>query len=107
MTFTTTATRQKLSHIHPGDSEGSAPMSIFTAEFGIGLGYKDKPTLKLLNGVTGYEEFHIEDLLKNFPFKDTDRVMWCAGTPGRWDRVFVKGPEMNEVLKAVKQYLKL
>jgi hypothetical protein len=50
-------------------------------------------------GVTGYESFHISDVLRHEP---QSGMYWCAGTPGRWDSLFMPQPAVEILLAALR-----
>ncbi len=57
----------------------------------------DFPVIRISDGgVTGYESF----FLKEETIYDVTQYGWlaCAGTKGRWDRLFISAPEMGEAL---------
>lgn len=43
---------------------------------------------QVMNGVTGFESFNMERLLKNHKDRDGDFLL-CAGTKNRWDRLAI------------------
>lgn len=61
----------------------------------------EKDTVKITEGcVTGFESFHISDLLR----RNTQSGMyWCVGTPGLWDSLFMPQPQVDVLLKALKE----
>ena len=62
-----------------------------------------KNIVKCLNGVTGYESYYIDDILK---FKG-DIFAPCSGTKGRWNRLEVNYIEFREQLEIIiKEYNK-
>ena len=55
---------------------------------------------KLLNGVTGYESFYIDEYAEeNMPM-----FGWlaCIGTEGRWDKLFIPAEEMKKAFDNLK-----
>jgi hypothetical protein len=50
-------------------------------------------------GVTGHECFYISDLLKRQP---ENGMHWCAGTPGRWDSLYMPQYEVEILLSALR-----
>ncbi|UBF29883.1 hypothetical protein K9N68_37365 (plasmid) [Kovacikia minuta CCNUW1] len=58
-----------------------------------------RKVLKLLEGVTGWEAWYVEDI-KKFP-PDTETFAACAGTPGRWDTLLVNSADVMEVVRLV------
>ncbi len=55
---------------------------------------------RLINGVTGCESFYIDEYAKeNMPM-----FGWlaCAGTPKRWDTLFIPAEEMKKVFDKLK-----
>ena len=57
----------------------------------------EKNTVRCLNGITGYESYYIEDILKF----DGDIFAPCAGTKGSWNRLEVNYPELKEQLERI------
>jgi hypothetical protein len=55
-------------------------------------------------GVTGHESFHISDVLRREPMSG---MYWCAGTPGRWDSLFMPQPQVDVLLKTLKEKVSL
>jgi hypothetical protein len=51
-------------------------------------------------GVTGHESFHISHILRCKPMRG---MYWCAGTPGRWDSLFMPQPQVDVLLKTLKE----
>ena len=54
---------------------------------------------KLLNGVTGYESFYIDEYAKeNMP-----KFGWlaCMGTENRWDKLFIPAEEMKKAFSTI------
>ena len=57
----------------------------------------EKSTVRCLNGITGYESYYIEDILKF----DGDIFAPCAGTKGSWNRLEVNYSELKEQLERI------
>src|SRR5688572_3139447 len=96
------ATRIYLSRLSwNNNTDEDATSEVVDAIFTIRKGFDGRPTLKLENGPTGYEEFHINNLLSKYPYKQDFKLYWCAGTRSRWDAFYVEGPEMNKLLDEV------
>lgn len=55
----------------------------------------NKPSIQFLNGVTGYECFYVEDMMKC----ETDFIWLCAGTDGRYDSLKIETFEIQETLR--------
>lgn len=52
---------------------------------------------QLLNGVTGYESFYIDQDNANLNRMKEKGWLACAGTKGRWHRLFIPAEEMMRV----------
>ena len=62
----------------------------------------DRKVLTLLNGVTGYENWNISDLVEFGLFTDSNEFFCaCAGTPNRWDTLMLDCKQVQEVVKAL------
>ena len=63
--------------------------------------YVNTPHFRLLNGVTGYEAWYIdEEFIRN----TTKRGLWdCAGTKDRWDSLWISAEEMSKVFQDSKE----
>ena len=57
----------------------------------------------ILNGVTGWESFYIDSVYSNLD--DMRRFGWCAcaGTDGRYDRLFIPPEEMTKALQGIEK----
>lgn len=57
----------------------------------------EKNTVRCLNGITGYESYYIEDILKF----EGNIFTPCSGTAGSWNRLEVNYPELKEQLERI------
>jgi len=57
----------------------------------------------LLNGVTGWESFFIDSEYTNLDEMKESGWLACAGTPRRYDNLFVPAEEMQKALKEIDQ----
>ena len=57
----------------------------------------------ILNGVTGWESFHIDSQYTNLNGMKESGWLACAGTPRRYDKLFVPAEEMQKVLEKIEQ----
>lgn len=74
--------------------------SIIELEYEINEKDDHSLVFQLINGVTGYESFYIDDYAEeNMPM-----FGWlaCAGTPKRWDTLFIPAEEMKKVFDELK-----
>lgn len=57
----------------------------------------------LLNGVTGWEGFYIDSEYSNL--EEMKKCGWlaCAGTPSRYNKLFIPAEEMQKALKDIEQ----
>lgn len=51
----------------------------------------------LLNGVTGWESFYIDHWSTNLEGMKKSGWLACAGTKGRWDKLFIPAEEMQKI----------
>ncbi len=58
------------------------------------------PSLELLDGVTGFEKWYIKDLIENPNFFNPNALCFsaCAGTPNRWDSLYLDIYQLREVV---------
>ncbi len=57
----------------------------------------------LLNGVTGWESFYIDSEYSDIEGMRKCGWLACAGTPRRWDKLFIPAEEMQKSLKDIEQ----
>ena len=57
-------------------------------------------------GVTGCESYRVSDLLRNRVRYEQHGLVVCAGTPGRWDKLYVPGDEMRVLFERVEHFLR-
>ena len=57
----------------------------------------------LLNGVTGWESFYIDSEYSNLEGMKKSGWLACAGTPRRYDKLFIPAEEMQKALKDIEQ----
>ena len=57
----------------------------------------DKNVVKCLNGITGYESYYIDDILKF----EGNILTPCSGTKGSWNRLEINYPEFREQLERI------
>ncbi len=57
----------------------------------------------LLNGVTGWESFYIDSEYSDIEGMRKCGWLACAGTPRRWDKLFIPAEEMQKALKDIEQ----
>ncbi len=57
----------------------------------------------LLNGVTGWESFHIDNQYTNLNDMKESGWLACIGTPRKYDKLFVPAEEMQKALKKIEQ----
>ena len=61
--------------------------------------------VRLENGPTGYESFVVELVKPEGMQRMIDHGWWaCAGTPGRWDSLYISGLQMKKMLKELGLY---
>ena len=73
--------------------------SIVELEYEITETDKHELMFKILNGVTGYESFYIDDYAQvNMP-----KFGWmaCAGTQNKYDKLFIPAEEMKKALETM------
>lgn len=57
-----------------------------------------RPVLRFLDGVTGYESFYVDHM---HDWQGGRPLSICAGTPGRWDSLSVDGDQVKAILNVV------
>ena len=57
----------------------------------------------LLNGVTGWESFYIDSGYADLEGLKKSGWLACAGTPRRYDKLFIPAEEMQKALKDIEQ----
>lgn len=55
--------------------------------------------LKILDGVTGYESWYVDDLKRYW--KDVDQFCACAGTANRWDELWLDATKVKQIIGRV------
>lgn len=57
-------------------------------------------TLEFIGGVTGWEEFYLEDMKK--AVNDNQEIIWlCAGTKDRWDELYVLREDLEKIINTL------
>ena len=75
--------------------------STIELEYEINENDRHELSFQLIDGSTGYESFYIDDYAEeNMP-----KFGWlaCAGTPKRWDKLFIPAEEMKKVFDEINK----
>jgi hypothetical protein len=61
-----------------------------------------KPKIRFSPGVTGYEQYYLEDLAKTYG-QYTHQGIWpCVGTKARWNAMYIHGWEFQRIWESLE-----
>lgn len=95
----------KNSDLNPGAGIEDHPQTPVVCGWDVTWGYSGW-VVRLSNGVTGWEGWYVRDLI-DFGIYESDNpyVCACAGTPNRWDALYVDRAQLIEACQQAQQLI--